>query len=182
MSAAGKVIVEPLDSSHNVSNFTCAVEPALESFLRDKAYPLQTKNACAVYLVSSASGQLYGYFTLSPTAIYQESLSNSQARKFSYNPISAMLLGQFARDTVNSPKGFGATLLREAFITALITPGWQILAADPFSQRSEDWFRALGFRQVKQNYPAISSDHPTKRLKLYMTRNDVEATLAALSQ
>jgi hypothetical protein len=182
MSAACKVIVEQLNCSHDVSNFVCAVEPALESFLREKALSLHQKNVCTVYLVRGSAGELYGYFTLSPTAVYQESMSNTQARKFSYNPISAMLLGQFARDVSTSPKGFGATLLREAFTTALVTPGWQILAVDPFSEASEKWFLELGFRQVRQHYPTVSSDHPTKRLKLYMTRNAVMATLKALSE
>jgi hypothetical protein len=182
MSAAGKVIVEQLNCSHDVSNFVCSVEPALESFLCDKALYLHQKNVCTVYVVRGSVGEIYGYFSLSPTSVYQESMSSTQARKFSYNPISAMLLGQFARDESTSPKGFGATLLREALITVLTTPGWQILAVDPFSEASEKWFLERGFRQVRQHYPSVSSDHPTKRLKLYMTRNAVMATLEALSE
>ena len=182
MSTAGKVIVEQLNCSHDVSNFVCAVEPALEAFLREKAFSLHQKNVCTVYVVHDSAGKLHGYFSLSPTAVYQESMSSTQARKFSYNPISAMLLGQFARDESTSPRGFGATLLREALITAIATPGWQILAVDPFSEASEKWFLERGFRQVRQNYPSVSSDHPTKRLKLYMTRTAVMATLDALRE
>jgi hypothetical protein len=181
MSAVIGGSVGPITASDNVSTFVCAVEPALEGFLRHKALILHQRNVCAVYLVRAPAGVLLGYFTLSPTALYQESLNNSQARKFHYNPISAMLLGQFARDTEKSPKGFGAALFKRALATALFTPGWQVLVVDPFSEESAEWFVARGFRQVKQNYPTVSSDQPIVRLRLYMTRQTIEATMRALA-
>lgn len=171
---------ELLLPTHEVSNFVCEVEPALQAFLRDKAPRLQQNHTCAVYVLLDKENRVLAYFTLSPASLHKEALSGTQARKYDFNPISAMLLGQFARDSQISPKGFGATMLREALAQALRTPGWQVLCVDPFSEASNKWFLQLRFRQTSQHYPTSSSDGPRKFLKLYMTRQDVEKTIEAL--
>lgn len=176
-----QIRTELLLPTHDTSNFVCGVEPALQSFLRDKALRLQQNHTCAVYLLVDAQNRILGYFTLSPASLHRQALSKTQARKYDFDSISAMLLGQFARDSGISPKGFGATMLREALAQAVLTRGWQVLCVDPFSNASEKWFLQLGFRQTAQHYPARSSDVPRKHLKLYMTRQDVEVTLDALA-
>lgn len=136
---------------------------------------------CAVYLVMQGNSIL-GYFTLSNTAVYRQSLSNTQAKKFPFNQIPAILIGQLARDDKLSSSGFGRVILAHAFKEALKQDTWTLLCADPYSEDSERWFLKQGFKQVAKKFPELPSTRPVEYLQLYYRRVDIEAALASAGQ
>lgn len=166
--------VEALDDSHDVSGFRCE-EPALEEFICTKARYYQSEHFCSVYLVISGDNQIHGFFTLSNAAVFRESLSKTQARKYRVNPVPSILIGQLARDFLLSKRGFGRHILVYAIREALKSHAWHLICADPFSDESRDWFLKNGFTPVTSQYPAIAGSRPQHLLQLYVRRKDVEA-------
>lgn len=176
MSSTSPGRVERLNESHNVASFTCC-EPALAEFLANRALQCQLDHVCSVYLlISNRDNEIWGFFSLSNTAVYRDTFSKTQARKYKYNPIPAVLIGQMARDAYHSPKGFGQIILSEAIKEALNRHEWQLICVDPSSDESRAWFIKHGFQEVAQNYPPPSSNGPTRRLQLYRRRVDLDAS------
>jgi hypothetical protein len=166
--------VERLDASHDTSSFKCK-EPYVEAFLANRALALQDSNACSVYLViNNKTNEIWGFFTLSNASLHKSVLSNQQAKRYGFDPIPGLLIGQLARDNIRSPKGFGETVLREAFNEALKRNEWQILCLDPASDESRIWFMRHGFQETKPDTQSRPSDQtPIKHLKLFLKRTTI---------
>lgn len=168
--------VELLNHSHAIAAFVSS-EPAIAAFLTNKALLYQAAHACSVYLLLDVHDTVLGFFTLSNSAVYRESMSGEQAKKFRFNPIPAILIGQLARDIQQTKGGFGQTILALAYIEALKRQEWQLMCADPFSPESRDWFVKNHFKQSANSFPPPALNAPVKLPQLYRRRVDIEASM-----
>lgn len=108
------------DRVHIRENFECRDE-VLNNFLKRRANQEHKKNISDTYvLVNSSNLQvILGYFTLSNNGVSFNSLPDKYKKLLpSYPSIGTILLGRMARD-LNTPPGFGDTILKEAIKKSL---------------------------------------------------------------
>jgi GNAT superfamily N-acetyltransferase len=106
--------IEPLDTEHNRSAFSCGVE-ALDRYLKTQAGQDQRRAAASCFVAVSTQGEIAGYYTLAMTSIALVDLPDSIAKKLPRYPrIPAALLGRLAVDQRFQGQTLGYRLLFDA--------------------------------------------------------------------
>jgi GNAT superfamily N-acetyltransferase len=109
-----KLRVEPLDSSHDRSEFESGVEP-LDRYFRTQAGQDARKSMAAPFVLVLPEGTIAGYYTLSSTSVQLGELPAQTVRKLPRYPlVPATLLGRLAVDRRQQGKGYGRFLLGDA--------------------------------------------------------------------
>ncbi|WMT86439.1 GNAT family N-acetyltransferase [Pelagibacterium sp. 26DY04] len=160
---------EPLNSSHDVSGFSCG-KPALDRWLTTRALSNQEKGFTAVIVVHE-NKRVVGYYGLAPTAIVPSRLPRSIRTGQPPDPVPCLLLGQFATDEGWRGRGIGTGLVKHALqrcVAAASLIGGRALIVNAVDSDAAAFWSRRGF--------IPSKDDP---LVLFHAISNVAASIAA---
>ncbi len=106
----------PLTETHRLEGFRCA-EPALESWLKQRARRNQQDGASRCYVVC-AGEDVVGYYALAAGAVLHAQAPGGVRRNMP-DPIPVVVLGRLAVHADWTGQGIGAGLLKDAVLRAL---------------------------------------------------------------
>src|SRR5713226_402780 len=107
--------LEPLNSAHDRSTFTCGVE-SLDTYFRQQASQDMRRHLSGVFVLRRANDpHVIGYFTLSASSVSLTALPPASTRRIGgYQEVPAFLLGRLAVDTGYQQQQLGRLLLLNA--------------------------------------------------------------------
>lgn len=111
--------IEPLKSQHDRAAFSCGV-PALDMYLRRQARQDLERKLAAVFVLTSDSRTINGFYTLSAHAILSTDLPENQAKKLPRFPLPVTLLGRMGVSQNLQGQRLGEFLLMHALERAWI--------------------------------------------------------------
>ena len=106
----------PLTEAHRLEGFRCT-EPALESWLKQRARRHQQDGASRCYVVC-AGEDVVGYYALAAGAV-SYAQTPGHVRRNMPDPIPVIVLGRLAVHADRAGQGIGAGLLKDAVLRAL---------------------------------------------------------------
>ena len=104
--------IEQLATTHDRRNFSCG-EPALDDYLRRLARQHAESKISRTY-VAAKGNRIWGYYSLSMSAIRQEQLPEKYQKRFPNYPIPVARLVRLSVDQREQGKGLGKLLLMDA--------------------------------------------------------------------
>lgn len=110
--------IEPLGTSHDRAAFCCGV-PELDAYLQRQASQDLKRNLAAVFVLTSDSKAVAGFYTFSAHSIQAAELPQDLARKLPRFPLPVTLLGRMAVAQALQGQGWGEFLLLHALERAL---------------------------------------------------------------
>jgi GNAT superfamily N-acetyltransferase len=143
-----------LGAHHDIETFDCRVE-ALNSWLCTAARRAQKADTARTYVWTTAEdpARVVAYFSIAPTMVAREELSQSQAGGYSF-PIPAYLLARLALDQSLHGKGLGGELLVDAvgrMVGAAEAYGGRLIVVDAIDENAATFYRRHDFVPVKGN-------------------------------
>ncbi len=105
--------VEPLNPQHDRAVF-CSGVPELDGYLQRQAGQDQKRNLAAVFVLTTDSKTVAGFYTLSAHSILADNLPENLAKKLPQFPIPVTLLGRMAVAQSLQRQGLGEFLLVHA--------------------------------------------------------------------
>ena len=90
-----KYKIETLGTHHDRATFSCGV-PALDIYLQQQARQDLERNLAAVFILTSDSKNIVGFYTLSAHSIQAAELPEKLAKKLPRFPLPVTLLGRMA--------------------------------------------------------------------------------------
>ena len=165
--------IELLTDHHDVESFDCGDE-SKNDFLRKYALQNSKGGLGRTYVAVEASDKtrVYGYYTISTSAVKFEYLPN--ARHLPRYPISAILIGKLATDKETQKQGLGTALLFNALkrtAAAAEEIGVFLVEIKAVNQRAKDFYLKFGFAEML--------DEP---MKLYLGLKKVRKLLVELEK
>lgn len=153
--AAAGFTIEPLQSRHDRSAFTCGVD-SLDRYLHTQASQEVRRKAGAVFVLvrDEAPTRIVGYATLSGFGIERGAVPEA-VRKYAprYPLVSATLIGRLAIDRIDQSMGLGSlllgSLLRIVFDSAS-TVGSSMIVVDAIDERAARFYEAHSFVRLKE--------------------------------
>ena len=112
MSRAQRVLLERLDSHHDVSTFDSGSD-MLDGWLRRHALAAQRMDSARTF-VATRGGGVVGYFSLTMGSVLRADAPAKLVRGVPAHPVGMVLLARLAVDQSQQGKGVGAMLLAEA--------------------------------------------------------------------
>ena len=106
----------PLTEAHRLEDFRCT-EPALESWLKQRARRNQQDGASRCYVVCSGE-DVVGYYALAAGAV-SHAQASGHVRRNMPDPIPVIVLGRLAVHADRAGQCIGAGLLKDAVLRAL---------------------------------------------------------------
>ena len=109
------LLIEPLNTNHNRSDFTCGVE-ALDRYIHKQAGQDMKRRISRVFIATIPDSQkrVIGYYSLSTISIELSQLPEALARKLPKHPLPAALIGRLAVSEIAQGYGVGKMLLSDA--------------------------------------------------------------------
>ncbi len=107
--------VEPLSSSHDVSQFDCGTHESLNDWLKRYAMTSQGNESARTYVVHR-NGAVVGYYSISAGSIVVEEAPVRISRGLARHPIPIILLARLAIDKHEQGTGLGKALLKDALV------------------------------------------------------------------
>jgi len=105
--------IEPLNPRHDRANFSCGV-PALDTYIQRQARQDSERKLAAIFVLTSDSVPIAGFYALSAHSILAADLPETQARKLPRFPLPVTLLGRMAVATELRGQRLGEFLLMHA--------------------------------------------------------------------
>ncbi len=139
--------IEALGPGHRRDNFSSGSE-ALDRYLRERAgQDVRRRIASPFVLISAATGDIAGYYTLSATSLSLTALPDELTRKLPRHPtVPATLLGRLAVHSEYQGRGGGAALLADAIQRAARNEIASFaLVVDAKDERARSFYEHHGF-------------------------------------
>ncbi len=158
---------EPLASQHQLADFSCG-EPALDEWLKRRAYANQGSGASRTFVVCEAN-LVVAYYALASSAVSLE-VSPGRFRRNMPDPIPVVVLGRLAVAQSHHRLGLGRALFADAarrVIHAADTIGIRGMLVHALSEHAATFYRRLGLESS-----------PIDPLTLMVTLADLRASLA----
>jgi GNAT superfamily N-acetyltransferase len=111
--------IEPLGPNHDRTAFLCGV-PELDAYIQRQAFQDLKRNLAAVFVLTSDSRTIAGFYTLSSHSIRAAELPEYMAKKLPGFPLPVSLLGRMAVARFLQGQGWGEFLLLHALKRAWI--------------------------------------------------------------
>ena len=164
--------VEPLNSNHTVDSFDCD-DDNKNKFLQKYALQNSKGGLGRTYVAVKPpdSIKIYGYYTISSSAVKFESLPES--RHLPRYPIPALLIGKLAIDKEAQNQGLGTALLYNALKKAAGVAediGVFLVEIKALNDRAKGLYQKVGFAEML--------DEP---MKLYLNLKKIRKLLATLT-
>jgi GNAT superfamily N-acetyltransferase len=149
-------ISEPLNSTHNKSEFSCGKE-MLNRYLHLQANQDVKRKLSVCFVVNDIESKLIkGYYTLSnnsiPLALIPEQIQNKIPK--SYTSIPATLLGRLAIDNRYKGQGLGKLMLIDALKRCYElskSVGSFAVIVDPLDSDAENFYNKYGFIKLPES-------------------------------
>jgi GNAT superfamily N-acetyltransferase len=162
-------VVEPLNKSHNVDQFSSGV-PELDDWLRDRARDPAFVDEAKTWVATDGSSVI-GYYVLLSNQIVRKRASTELLGATTMHPIPTTYLARFAIDQRLQGQGYGTELLLHVFVTA--AKAAQLVHSRAIDLHAHDE-KARKFYVEKGGFKPLSDTRP---LDLYILMSDVETTL-----
>lgn len=154
------VAISRLTDFHDTAEFRCGIS-SLDKWLRESAASVQAQGNAAVHVAEGPSGDVLGYFALSPHEPWSLSLPRAVRAKGRGGKTPAILLGKLALHVNQRGKKLGPYLTLEALrvaVSAADAIGGRVVVVDARDEKVADFYRSISFRATSSRAP----------LKLYM--------------
>ena len=143
------LVIEPLGSAHNRSDFQCGIE-SLDNYLKKQAKQDVKRRISQAFVASSSKypSTIIGYYTLSTLSIELSELPEDLARKLPRHPIPAALIGRLAVNEDTQGVGVGKMLLMDAIKRTLGVSNNIVIYAmvvDAINEQAEGFYQQFGF-------------------------------------
>ena len=167
MSRAPRVLLERLDTHHDVSTFDSGND-MLDGWLRRHALAAQRMDSARTF-VAIRGGRVVGYFSLTMGSVLRADAPAKLVRGMPAYPVGMVLLARLAVDQSQQGKGVGAMLLAEALRKAVAAgevAAARLIVVDAVDDNAAAFYERYGFVRAPE--------HP---LRLYRRMKDVRASL-----
>lgn len=143
-------ISEPLNSTHEKSDFSCGKE-MLDTYIQKQANQDVKRKLSVCFVITELETKLIkGYYTLSNNSVPLKFVPDSVKKKLppSYETIPTTLLGRLAIDERYQGQGMGKLILIDALKRSYEiskTMGSFAVVVDPIDQEAENFYNKYGF-------------------------------------
>lgn len=143
-------ISEPLNSTHNKSDFSCGKE-MLDMHIQKQANQDVKRKLSACFVINERETNLIkGYYTLSNNSVPSEFIPDQIRKKLprTYESIPTILLGRLAVNYRFQGQGIGKLILIDALKRSFEiskTIGSFAVVVDPIDQNAENFYNKYGF-------------------------------------
>jgi len=137
---------ESISAAHDLSAFDCG-NPDLSDWLRQRALASEGRSARTTVLCDGKG--VIGYYSLATGSVERDSLPSAKLRRNLPDAIPIIVLGRLAIDVGCRGRGFGAGLLKEAILKAIMAAeiaGMRALVAHAIDGAAAAFYRKYGFR------------------------------------
>jgi GNAT superfamily N-acetyltransferase len=162
---------EKLSPDHDLSQFQCG-EPALDDWLRKRAFQNEESGASRTYVVC-VGRRVVAYYALAAGAVAHVD-APGRVRRNMPDPVPVMVIGRLAIDQSIQGQGIGPALLRDAILRTLQAAeiaGIRAILVHAISERAKHFYEKWGF---------ISS--PVEPLTLMITVAETRKAVAEKSE
>lgn len=144
-----ELVICPLNSDHERSQFSCGNEP-LDNYLKKRAKQDIKRRISRVFVATTCESptKILGYYTLSSLSIELNQLSEDAKRKLPRHPVPAALIGRLAVSQSVQGKGIGKILLADAIKRTLSVSdeiAIYAMVVDAIDESAETFYRQYGF-------------------------------------
>ena len=144
---------EALDTvKHDRKNFNCGVEP-LNKYLVKYANQDQKRSLSRVYVLVADDNRIIGYYSICAHSILRDNLPQ-ELKVGGYDDIPFLLLGRLAVDKEYQGKGYGDTLIFDAFAkTAEYSEKFGIfgMIVEAKNDKASSFYEGFGFKKLVSN-------------------------------
>ena len=143
---------QPLAAVHLLDEFSSG-EPSLDEWLRRRALANQWSGASRSFVVTDASGRVFGYYAMAAGAV-SHAMATSGVRRNMPDPIPVMVLARLAVDHRAQGIKLGAALLQDAVNRAMVVSqhaGVRALLVHALNDRARQFYEHYGFRESPQH-------------------------------
>lgn len=143
---------QPLDSTHQLSEFVCG-EPSLDEWLKRRAMNNQLTGASRTFVVVDQNSQVRGFYAMAAGAVTHQ-LATSAVRRNMPDPVPVMVLGRLAVDQQAQGIKLGAAMLRDAVNRAIVVShntGVRALLVHAISEQAKRFYMHYGFQESPLN-------------------------------
>jgi predicted GNAT family N-acyltransferase len=138
--------IEPLASRHDRAAFSCGIV-ALDTYIQKQASQDQERKLAATFVLTSDSGNIAGFYSLSASNILAEDLPPDQAKRLPRFPLPVTLLGRMAMQEALHGQRLGEFLLMDALKRAWVgshqIASWAVIV--DAKQGARDFYIKYGF-------------------------------------
>lgn len=137
---------ESLSSSHRLDAFDCG-EPALDEWLKRRAWANHGSGASRTFVVADEDGCVRGYYALAAGAVSHE-LATGKIRRNMPDPVPVLVLGRLAVDRSSQGVHLGSALLQDAVQRAVAVSGnagVRALLVHALHERARAFYEHFGF-------------------------------------
>ena len=144
-----KYITLPLDSKHEVSEFTCG-NIYLDNYIQKQAKQDIKRKLSACFILCDEENKVKGFYTLSNAGIPRELIPEEISKKLpkAYRSLPVTLLGRLAISKKNRGEGLGKLLLIDALKRSLEASkniGSMAVVVDPIDEKAVEFYNRFGF-------------------------------------
>lgn len=143
---------QPLAAVHLLDEFSSG-ETSLDEWLRRRALANQLSGASRSFVVTDASGRVFGYYAMAAGAV-SHSMATSGVRRNMPDPIPVMVLARLAVDHRAQGIKLGAALLQDAVNRAMVVSqhaGVRALLVPALNDRARQFYEHYGFQESPQH-------------------------------
>ncbi len=144
--------IEVLGSQHDRTSFCCGVAE-LDTYLQRQARQDFDRNLAAVFVLTSGSGVVAGFYSLSAHSILAADLPEAAGKKLPRFPLPVTLLGRMAVGEALHGQGWGEFLLMHALERAWIgsrqVASWAVVVDAKAGAR--EFYRRYDFAPLPSN-------------------------------
>lgn len=159
----------PLSEIHRTADFRCAKSERIQGFFTNECPKFLAHNYCRVYVFPNPADptQIWGYYTLSPSLLYRETMSNKERKDVPGIPAAPMVLIGFMGKHDGTEKGIGESLIVDAARRVYRNPdmaAWGLMLESekgPDNPKLWAWYQTQGFK------PARVTEHNPKLGVMY---------------
>lgn len=156
-----------LNRKHVVNEFDCGAEP-LNGYLKKFALANNHNSSARTY-VTTKSGKVVGYYTLTPGSVIKEKTPSRLRKGLANHPVPVIIIARLAVDKAEQGKHIGRALVRDALLKT-------IEAADIIGGRAV--LVHAKNAHVKKFYEDIGFEpSPIEPLHLYLLTKDIKKSL-----
>lgn len=149
MTDYSKLVIEPLNSSHDRPGFHCG-KTLLDNYIRKQAGQDVKRRVSRVFVATQSQdpGTILGYYCLSALSIELSQLPEKLARKLPRHPVPVALLGRLAVSKAAQGHGVGRMLLVDAVKRTLAVSdeiAIHALVVDAIDEGAQRFYEQFGF-------------------------------------
>ena len=152
------LVIEPLNPTHDRTDFQCGVE-TLDRYLKDRAKQDIKRRISRVFVATKSDNPkaVLGYYTLSTLSIELNQLPEKLARKLPKHPLPAALVGRLAVCNAAQGQGVGKLLLADAIKRTMAVSdqiaiyAMVVDAVDAIDDNAKGFYEQFGFSRLSDD-------------------------------